>query len=114
MKKQIPSSISPNQVWLGLFGIWCLILTGVFTSFLGDFAAPGVLQAIRIQNLLHSKNAQLEKIQTHINELQAEADAIEKSPVAQQREIRRILGYAAADEIIFEFGSSNVLDGRTL
>jgi hypothetical protein len=101
--------LSPNQIWIGVFGIWGLILTGAFSSALGSLVGPGVLQAIRLQNLLHSKTVQLDQIQTQINELQSETDLLEKSTVAQQREIRRVLGYAASDEIIFEFSSNQAI-----
>jgi cell division protein FtsB len=97
---------TPNQVWIALFSVWGLILTGTLAGLLGSFVGPGVLQAVRLQNLLQAKNTQLDKIQTHINELQTDAALIEKSPVTQQREIRRVLGYAAADEIVFEFSSN--------
>lgn len=98
--------LTPNQIWLGIFGIWSLLLTGFFSSNsgrLGGIVGPGALQAIRLQNLLQAKTAQLDKIQDRINELQSEADSIEQNPVIQQREIRRVLGYAAQDEIIFDF-----------
>jgi cell division protein FtsB len=97
---------TPNQVWIVLFSVWGLILTGTLASVLGSFVAPGVLQAVRLQNLLQSKTVQLEKIQAHINDLQTSAELIEKSPISQQREIRRVLGYAASDEIVFEFSSN--------
>jgi hypothetical protein len=100
---------TPNQVWLALFGIWGLFLTGIFSTALRGLAGPGVLQAIRLQNLLHSKNARVEKLQIEINELEAEATLIEKSPLAQKREIRQVLGYAAADEIIFDFSTGGAI-----
>ena len=97
--------LTPNQIWLAIFGIWGLLLTGCFSARLGGLVGPGVLQAIRLQNLLAAKTAQLDKIQTRVNELQNEADLIDQNPVAQQREIRRVLGYAAPDEIIFDFST---------
>jgi cell division protein FtsB len=97
---------TPNQVWIAAFSVWGLILTGTLASVLGNLVAPGVLQAVRLQNLLQAKTVQLEKIQAHINDLQSDAELIEKSPITQQREIRRVLGYAASDEIVFEFSSN--------
>ena len=97
-----PKNLNAHRIWLGLFGIWTFLLTGALSGLIGS---PGVLQAIRLQNLLHSKANRLDKIQTQVNDLQAEAEHLEKSPAVQQREIRRVLGYAAPDELIFDFGS---------
>jgi cell division protein FtsB len=41
--------------------------------------------------------------------LQAEAELLEKNKLAQQREIRRVLGYVASDEIVFDFSSAEGL-----
>jgi hypothetical protein len=38
--------------------------------------------------------------------LKADADQLEHSKLVQQREIRRVLGYAADDEIIFDFSGT--------
>lgn len=97
--------LTPNQIWLGIFGIWGLLLTGCFSARLAGLVGPGALQAIRLQNLLQAKVDQLEKIQTRVNELQSEGDLIEQDPITQQREIRRVLGYAAQDELIFDFST---------
>lgn len=97
---------SPHRLWLGAFGVWAFFLTGAFS---GLFGGPGVLQAIRLQNLLHSRATHLETLQSQLNTLQAEAELIQKSPAVQQREIRRVLGYAAPDELIFDFSSGSSL-----
>lgn len=97
-----PKKISPHRLWLGIFGVWAFFLTGIFASF---FGGPGILQAIRLQNLLHARNLKLEAFQAQLNEAKAEADLMETSAIVQQREIRRVLGYAAPDEFIFDFSS---------
>ena len=99
-------NLSPHRIWLGIFGVWAFILTGALSGLIGS---PGAIEAIRLQNLLHAKSARLDKIQGQVNDLQAEAEQLEKSPAVQQREIRRVLGYAAPDELIFDFGSGNAL-----
>lgn len=97
MKKKTPN---PHKLWLGIFGVWAFVLTGALAGVLGS---PGAIQAIRLQNLLHAKVSQLDQLQTQLNELQAQAEGLEKSAIVQQREIRRVLGYAAPDELIFDF-----------
>ena len=92
--------LTPNRLWIGLFLVWAFLLTGVLGSFLGG---PGLLQAWRLQRLLNSKQANFNQIQDDLLKLQTEAEALEKSRVTQLREIRRVLGFAAKDEIIFDF-----------
>jgi cell division protein FtsB len=91
-----------SRLWLGLFAIWGLMLTGVLASFVGS---PGVIQLVRLKNLLDAKQTRLTQIQSEIDQLESERASLEKSHVAQQREIRKVLGYAAQDEIIFEFSA---------
>lgn len=92
-------SPAPVKIWIALFAVWVVFISGLIGS-------PGVLQAIRLQQLLESKQAQVTQIQSDIRRLQGDASQLEKSRVIQQREIRRVLGYAAQDEIIFDFGST--------
>ena len=49
------------------------------------------------------KKAQLLRLQSEIKKLQSEATQLEKSGYFQEREIRKVLGYASSDEIIFDF-----------
>jgi cell division protein FtsB len=89
-----------NRTWLLLFSLWLLFLSGVLTGFVGS---PGVLQAVRLKNLLENKKTQLALIQKEFQKLQLESTQLETNPYAQIKEIRRVLGYAAPDEIIFDF-----------
>lgn len=91
---------SPRTIWLVLFGIWGVFLSGVLVGLGGP---PGALQAIRLNGLLSSKQAQLARLEVDIGRLEAEGTRIEKNRFAQEREIRRVLGYAAQDELIFDF-----------
>lgn len=98
MKKKPRSHAT--RIWIGIFAIWALLLTGAFSQWIGS---PGVIQAIRLSDLLQSKQAQADQLEKQIAVLQAERIRLEKSPAAQEQEIRRTLGYAAPDEIIFDF-----------
>ncbi len=100
--------LNPHRVWLGIFGVWAFLLTGAVSGIFG-VGGPGVIQGIRLQNLLHARAAHLEDIQAQLTSLQAESERLEKSTVVQQREIRRVLGYAASDEMIFDFSSGATL-----
>ncbi len=101
-KRSLKKISSIHWKWISLFSLWLLFLSGFFASFLGS---PGILQAIRLNNLLESKHSQLSVIQNDVNKLQTEAHQLESSRIVQEREVRRILGYAATDEIIFDFSA---------
>jgi len=55
--------------------------------------------------MLDSKNARVKSMQDSVMQLETQADLLEKSRTAQQREIRQVLGYAAQDELIFDFSN---------
>jgi cell division protein FtsB len=97
--------MTPPKAWACVFAVWAVLLSGVAAQFVGS---PGVIQAVRLKNLLASQQADLESEWKEVTRLQDEARYLEKSKVVQQREIRRVLGYAASDEIIFDFTGSDV------
>ncbi len=107
-KRLVPRffELTPNRLWVGIFAIWGLFLSGLLADFVGS---PGALQAIRLRRLLDAKEAQMAKLEETVLQLQAEAELLEKNKLAQQREIRRVLGYVAQDEIVFDFSSGETL-----
>jgi cell division protein FtsB len=96
--------MNANRAWIGIFAIWALFLSGAFSRFVGS---PGVVQAIRLKVMLDAKNKSVKNMQDAVMQLQAQADLLEKSRTAQQREIRSTLGYAGKDEIIFDFSNAD-------
>lgn len=92
--------VNPKRFWTCVFALWGVLLSGVLASLGGG---PGVLQGMRLNALLESKATQKSELETEIDRLNRDSDLLEKSKVAQEREIRRVLGYAAPDEIIFDF-----------
>jgi cell division protein FtsB len=95
----------PIRLWLCAFALWGLFLSGVGASFVGS---PGVIQAVRLKRLLDSKLTQSSALQAELTQLRTEAIQLERSKVTQQREIRRVLGYTAPDEIIFDFTDTSI------
>ena len=91
-----------RKVWYALLGVWMVLLSGGFAPWLGT---PGVIQQVRLQGLLSAREAELARLQAEIDRLREESAALEKSKAVQHREIRKVLGYAADDEIVFDFGS---------
>ncbi len=99
-------AITPNELWLTLFACWILFLSGIVAGIVGT---PGVIQAVRLRSLLYAKESQVHQMEAEVRTLDAERERLIESRVAQEREIRRVLGYAASDEIIFDFASTERL-----
>lgn len=95
-----PSRLTPNRLWLGFFGVWVLFLSGILPGFTGT---PGVIQAIRLRGLLGIKQQELARLEDDLHTLQIEAEGLENSAVVQERAVRRVLGFVAPDEWVFEF-----------
>jgi cell division protein FtsB len=87
-------------LWGGLFAIWAAFLSGAFAQTVGS---PGVLQWVRLNRLLESKGASQAELEARVQALDAESARLERSRYAQELEIRKVLGYASADELIFDF-----------
>jgi len=87
-------------VWVGVLAFWMMFLTGVLNDVTGS---PGALQALRLRHMLASKNGELTDLEQQILKLDSERHRLEDSSAHQEREIRRVLGYAAPGEIIFDF-----------
>ena len=89
-------------VWVSIFGIWLALLSGVFS-----LRSPGILQAYRLQERLEDHEKKVSELEEEIARLEEESTRLEKSKWAQEREIRKVLGYTASDEIIFDFTSTS-------
>lgn len=91
-----------NFAWTGFFSVWVVFLSGAFGDFVG---APGALQAMRLRSLLEHRHSVLSNLEEDIRLLEIEKKLLETDRTTQEREIRRILGYVAEDEMIFEFSN---------
>lgn len=95
----------PHRFWLGVFGFWLILLSGVLTPWTGG---PGLLQWRRLETLLSQRQAQLQDLERQVLALSAEQVLLQRSTAAQQREIRRVLGYVRPDEMVFDFSVPEV------
>ncbi len=100
--KTVQDLLTPNKIWIGIFCLWALLLSGLLHSFI---KSPGALQAYQLDSMLRSKQAQIDDSENQLITLQDEAKNLETNRTAQEREIRKVLGYAATNELIFDFGS---------
>ena len=88
------------KIWLAIFGIWALLLSGLFSQLTGS---PGILQAVRLRALLQSNKDQLYQVEARLSEREKYLASLKTNVFAQMREIRSVLGYAHEDELIFDF-----------
>jgi cell division protein FtsB len=93
-----------TRIWIAFFGIWIFFLTGAMASVLGKtWGGPGVVQAVRLYSLLQDKKAKLKQVQATVDQLEQESVRLEGNAAVQRREVRRVLGYTAPDELVFDF-----------
>ncbi len=93
---------SIHKKWICFFSLWIVFLSGLPAYLVGS---PGVLQSIRLEHLLIAKQHQLHLAELDAQKLRADAHLLENNRYAQLREIRRTLGYVAADEVVFNVGT---------
>ncbi len=93
-----------NRYWVSLFGFWLVLLSGVLTQWGGS---PGILQALRLRSLLGAKKQLAAQLQAEVQNQQFEVGRLNRNRFAQEKEIRRVLGYAASDELVFEITGSD-------
>ena len=96
----LAQSLPLNRRWGIFFAVWIFLLSGLVSDFI---KSPGILQALRLKAVLETKEKQVSEAKRNLKMLQTTAHQLEKNRYAQAREIRRVLGFAAPDEIIFDF-----------
>lgn len=92
-----------TRLWIGAFVIWGILLTGIFSGMGGS---PGIIQSFSLHSILTEKQIELTSIEAEVEKTDAESAILEKSSRAQEKEVRKTLGYVGSDEIIFDFSSS--------
>ena len=95
---------TPNRVWIAIFAFWLFMLSGVTQPF--GFGSPGILQFARLRSVLSDRQSESAEIDAENSRIESEAVRLETSPVVQEREIRRTMGYVGENEMIFDFSLS--------
>jgi cell division protein FtsB len=96
MKKRL----TIHRIWAAFFISWSIALTGIFSH---KLATPGAMQAIRLDQLGTAKRVESERLEAEIARLGEEIGRLKSNSFVQESEIRKTLGYAAPDELIFDF-----------
>ena len=95
-------SLTPTRLWVATFAVWGLLLSGLLEDFTGS---PGILQYSRLNHLLELKRADLDRAELDLAAMQQEREALDGNPAFLEREVRRVLGYVAPDELVFDFSA---------
>lgn len=95
---------TPNRVWIAIFGFWLFLLTGA-THEIGA-GSPGLFQYWELDALLRDRKATLAASDADIAKLEEEAVTLENNRNAQEKEIRKTMGYVGENELIFDFSLS--------
>jgi hypothetical protein len=76
------------------------LLTGIFEPTL---QSPGLKQWVRVQSSLADRRQEIADIESRSKFLTQVAEQLESNPYAQEREIRKILGFLGDHEVVFDF-----------
>jgi hypothetical protein len=87
-------------MWLLFFGVWLLLITGLLDFWL---KSPGLKQWHQVESALKDRRQEIADVEARTELLTNIAHQLEFNPVAQEREIRKVLGYLGENELVFEF-----------
>ena len=96
-------SFKPAQIrkmWFSFFGIWLVLVSGLLDFWI---KSPGLKQWYQVEHLLRKQRQEIATIEIKSEAFKNMAYQLEHNPVAQEREIRKVLGYLGDQEIVFEF-----------
>ncbi len=92
--------LQPNQIkkmWFGFFGIWLVLVSGLLDK------SPGLKQWLEVELLVRKQRQEIAAIEAKSESFKNVVHQLETNSVAQEREIRKVLGYLGDQEIVFEF-----------
>ena len=88
-----------RKLWFAFFGLWLLLISGLFDFWI---QSPGLKQWIQVEWLLKGKSQEIAAIEAKSESMKNAIHQLESNPIAQEREIRKVLGYLGDQEIVFE------------
>jgi len=91
--------MTTNRLWIAFFAIWCLLLTGVLDFW---FQSPGLKQWMKLETSVSHRRQEIADIEAQSAMLNEVARQLDSNSVAQEREIRKVLGYLGDQEVVFE------------
>jgi len=92
--------LNMNRVWFAFFAIWMILLTGTLGFWM---KTPGLKQWHSVSSQVKERRQEIGTIEARSDLLINAAHQLEFNSVAQEREIRKVLGYLGEQELVFEF-----------
>ena len=92
--------INPSRIWLIFFGVWSFLLTGLLDFWLHS---PGLKQWYRVEASLQDSRQEIAEIESKTSLAVSTIRQLETNNIAQELEIRKVLGYLGDQELVFEF-----------
>jgi hypothetical protein len=92
--------LNPSRIWLGFFAIWIILLSGLLDHFVHS---PGLKQWYQVESSLRDARQEIATIESKTTLQLQVAHQLENNVVAQEREVRKVLGYLGDQELVFEF-----------
>ena len=89
-----------QKLWALFFSVWLLLLTGLLHPWINS---PGLQQWLEIRHVLQEQSQEIKTIEVESARMSGVIRQLETNPVAQEREVRKILGYVDESEIVFDF-----------
>jgi cell division protein FtsB len=88
-----------RKLWMGFFTIWLILVSGLLDFWI---QSPGLKQWLQVELLVQKKRQEIAEIETKSDSAKNIIHQLETNPVAQEREIRKVLGYLGEQEVVFE------------
>lgn len=88
-----------RMMWFGFFGIWLVLVSGLLEFWL---KSPGLKQWLEVELLVQKRRQEIVEIEAKSESFKSVVRQLENNPIAQEREIRKVLGYLGNQEIVFE------------
>lgn len=88
-----------TRVWVGYFPFGCY-LSGILSGWMGS---PGIIQVIELKRMQSVRLKDQTNLQSEIDSIKKQMALLEHHRKTQLKEIRRVMTYVAADELIFDF-----------
>jgi len=89
-----------RKLWFGFFGVWLILISGLLDFWI---SSPGLKQWLQVELLVRKERQEIADIESKTEVFKQVAYQLENNPIAQEREIRKVLGYLGDQEIVFEF-----------
>jgi len=97
---KLKNRLNRNRIWGIFFGVWLLLLSGLLDFWV---QSPGLKQWFKVNSQLGESRHEIDLTEARTSFLLGVAKELQTNTAAQEREIRKVLGYLDEQEAVFEF-----------